>query len=227
MRVTIHQPEHLPWLGFFHKMAQCDRYVILDNVQFTKNNFQNRNRLIDRKGNIFWSTVPVVMAGHLNKTISEIQIENRQPWARKVWARISNEYCRHPYFELYSEDIRKIFGTNYSRLVDLNIALIDFFRAQLDINVPLVRSSALDTHGVRSELLLSICNKLGASEYLSGPSGRGYLDTSLFDDANVKIAYHSFEHPSYDAPIFAPYLSTLDLLFNHGPESRRILGLSR
>lgn len=64
MRVTIHQPEHLPWLGFFHKMAFCDVYVLLDNVQFTKNNYQNRNRLIDEKGTVYWSTVPVRMVGH-------------------------------------------------------------------------------------------------------------------------------------------------------------------
>lgn len=225
MRVTIHQPEHLPWLGFFHKMALCDVYVLLDSVQFTKNNYQNRNRLIDEKGVVYWSTVPVRMVGHTDRSIAEMEVDNTQPWQRKYWGRISGSYRRHPYFAQFAPELESIFMAEYRALVDINLALIEFFRRQLKIAVPMVRSSTLDVQGSRSELLLSVCKNLGADTYLSGPSGRQYLDKSLFAHSGVAIDYHEFSHPVYDAPVFKPYLSTLDLLMNHGPQSRQILGL--
>jgi hypothetical protein len=226
MVVTIHQPEYLPWLGFFHKMAHCDVYVILDSVQFTKNNFQNRNRLTDQSGAVFWSTVPIRMGGHIGKRIADMNIDNTQPWQRKTWARIMGAYSRHSYFSVFAPYLEPIFTREYARLVDLNIDLIEFFRQQLTISIPMVRSSTMEVEGSRSELLLSICKKLGATTYLSGPSGRDYLDTTLFSNSGVAIDYHAFKHPTYSAPFFHPYLSALDLLFNHGPKSREILGLS-
>lgn len=225
MKITIHQPEHLPWLGFFHKMAECDVYVLLDSVQFTKNNYQNRNRLIDQNGKVFWSTVPVRMTGHIDKRIADMELDNTQPWPRKVWARIADAYRRHPYFAALGPELEAIFLGGHTLLVDLNLALIEFFRRQLEITVPMVRSSTLDVTGSRSALLLSICQNLGADTYLSGPSGREYLDTVLFEAGGVALDYHAFKHPTYIAPTFQPYLSTLDLLFNHGPQSRAILGL--
>ena len=225
MKITIHQPEHLPWLGFFHKMSDCDAYVLLDSVQFTKNNYQNRNRLIDRNGTVFWSTVPVRMAGHTERRIADMEIDNAQPWSRKTWARLSDSYRRHPYFDALAPELEIIFMGAHQFLIELNLLLIEFFRRQLGITVRMVRSSTLDVRGSRSELLLSICKCLGADTYLSGPSGRGYLDAAAFEDAGIILEYHSFKHPTYAAPIFRPYLSTLDLLFNHGPHSREILGL--
>lgn len=225
MRVTIHQPEYLPWPGFFHKMAKCDAYVILDSVQFTKNNFQNRNRLVDRSGTVFWSTVPVRMAGHTEKKISEMEIDIGHSWSKKAWRRIAHEYHKHPYFNQLAPEVEEIFNASYSLLIDLNLALIEFFRRQLGIEVPIVRSTALNLSGSRSELLLAICKHLNATIYLSGPSGRYYLDTSLFESECIKVDFHEFSPPIYSAPIFHPYLSTLDLLFNHGPSSRCILGI--
>lgn len=225
MIVTIHQPEYLPWLGFFHKMAGCDVYVLLDSVQFTKNNYQNRNRLVDQNGTVFWSTVPVRMVGHTDRRILDMEIDNAQPWSRKIWGRIVGAYRCHPYFTVLAPELETIYTAGYKTLIDLNLALIEFFRRQLGISVPMVRSSALDVRGSRSELLLSICQGLGADTYLSGPSGREYLDAAMFVAAEIKLDYHAFTHPTYAAPAFHPYLSTLDLLMNHGPDSRTILGL--
>ena len=225
MRVTIHQPEHLPWLGFFHKMAQCDVYVLLDNVQFTKNNYQNRNRLIDEKGLVYWSTVPVRMVGHTDRNLADIEVDNTQPWQRKCWGRITDSYRRHPYFRQLAPKLELIFKAKYQALIDINLRLIEFSRQELKINVPMVRSSTLNVQGSRSALLFSICKSLGADTYLSGPSGKLYLDQSLFSDGGVAVEYHEFSHPVYAAPVFKPYLSTLDLLMNYGPKSREILGL--
>ena len=226
MKISIHQPEHLPWLGFFHKMSKCDSYVLLDSVQFTKNNYQNRNRLVDREGNVFWSTVPVRMTGHTSKLICEMDIDNSQPWSRKAWARIVASYRQHPYFDRLAPELESLFSAKYGLLVDLNLALIEMFRRELEISVPMYRSSEMGISGSRSSLLLAICQALEADTYLSGPSGRHYLDVQLFQEGRVSVEYHDFLHPQYKAPAFRPYLSTLDLLMNHGPSSRSILGLS-
>jgi hypothetical protein len=154
-----------------------------------------------------------------------MEIDNSQPWPRKVWGRITGAYRHHPHFAALAPELEAIFTAGHEALVDLNLALIEFFRRQLGITVPMVRSITLDVQGSRTELLLSICQALGANTYLSGPSGRQYLDTALFDAARVKVDYHAFTHPVYAAPAFQPYLSTLDLLMNHGPDSRAILGL--
>jgi hypothetical protein len=206
-------------------MALSDVYVLLDSVQFTKNNFQNRNRLIDQNGQVFWSTVPIRMAGHTEKQITDMELDNAQPWRRKTWERIAGAYRHHPYFKALAPEVESIVMGNHTRLVDLNIDLIEFFRRQLGINVTMVRSSTMKLNGSRSELLLSICSNLGADTYLSGPSGRNYLKTDLFVNSDIAIDYHVFNHPTYSAPNFQPYLSTLDLIFNHGRRSREILGL--
>lgn len=223
--ITIHQPEHLPWLGFFHKMAQADLFVILDTVQFEKNNWQNRNKLIDREGSPFWVTVPVNIKGHLESTINDIRIDNNQAWQRKYWGRVQASYCRHPYFQLYANQLESILYHSYERLVDLNLALIDFFRTALNIITPLMKASELCVTGKRSDLLLDICLKTNATSYLSGPSGKDYLNRDVFKEHNVDLNFHDFSHPTYEAPHFVPYLSTIDLIMNHGEKSAQILGL--
>ena len=96
MKVAIHQPEHMPWLGFFHKMASVDLYIILDCVQYTKNNWQNRNRFMTSKGEIFWLTVPVRIKGHLNKTIREMEVADENRWIDKYWNRLNMNYAQYP-----------------------------------------------------------------------------------------------------------------------------------
>lgn len=226
MVVAIHQPEFSPWLGFFHKMAKCDKYIILDNVQFKKNNFQNRNQLIDTNGNTFWISVPVKMKGYLQKQIKDMEIDQTKPWARKVWNRIVQSYNKHPYFNNISQDLESIFSVDYTYLIDVNLALIYLIRRHLNINVSIVRSSSLEITGKRSELLLQLCKSQNALTYLSGPSGRSYLDEVLFQKEKINVEYQEFQHPCYPAPKFRPFLSTLDLIFNHGPNSREILGIS-
>lgn len=225
MRITIHQPEHLPWTGFFHKMSLADVYVLLDTVQFEKNGWQNRNRLVDRAGNVFWVTVPVAMAGHSTKTIREMAIDNRQDWRRKYWGRIEQAYCRHPFFGQYGPPLREIVTRPCERLVDLNSALVGFFREALGINTHILMASELGVRGKQSELLLDVCRALGADVYLSGPSGREYLDRALFETAGVAVEFHDFRPPVYEAAHYVPGLSTLDVLLNHGPRAAQVMGL--
>ena len=165
------------------------------------------------------------MVGHTDRNHADIEVDNTQPWQRKCWGRITDSYRRHPYFRQLAPKLELIFKAKYQALIDINLRLIEFSRQELKINVPMVRSSTLNVQGSRSALLFSICKSLGADTYLSGPSGKLYLDQSLFSDGGVAVEYHEFSHPVYAAPVFKPYLSTLDLLMNYGPKSREILGL--
>lgn len=225
MIVTIHQPEHLPWTGFFHKMSLADAYVILDIVPFTKNNWQNRNKLADRAGNELWVTVPVLMKGHTTGTIRDMKIDNSREWRRKYLGRVEQAYCRHPYYPHYAPSLRGIIMRPYTGLAELNIALIGFFRRVLGIHTPIWLASELGVSGKQSGLLLDICRKLDADVYLSGPCGRDYLDCALFEREGIRIDFHEFRPPVYAAECYIPCLSTLDVLFNHGPDAGRIIGL--
>ncbi len=205
-------------------MAQADVYVLLDVVQFTKNNWQNRNRLVDRQGQEFWATVPVVMKGHTSCAIRDMLIDNKQDWRRKYWGRIEQAYCRHPFYDHYAPVVRELIMQPRDRLVELNIALIDFFRNALQLHNRILRASELAVCGTRSELLLSICQALEQTP--TYPAGRrNYLDKTIFAAAGVSLDYHAFKPPLYTAPHYLPALSTLDVLFNHGPASAGLIGI--
>ncbi|SCA56292.1 conserved hypothetical protein [Candidatus Terasakiella magnetica] len=225
MKITIHQPEHMPWSGYFHKMAQADQYVLLDNVQFKKNNWQNRNRIIDRAGNVLWLSVPVNMKGHISSTIRETTIQNSQKWQKKYIGRIRGAYAKHPYFKEYWPELENILTTEYDFIWQLNVRLIEFFKNILLIETPLVFASDLETHGNSTDLLLSICQALNADTYISGPDGASYMELEKFAQVKVDIVFHSFKPPVYEARNFEPGLSTLDLIMNCGPDSREIIGL--
>ncbi len=222
MIVTIHQPEHLPWLGFFHKLYHAEQVVLLDNVQFRKNYFQNRNRILTTSGRQ-WLTVPVLSKGRSTAPIDQIPINEAVNWRRKYLETLRQSYRRHPYFPVYAPDIEGILHHKWENLVDLNMAIIELFLKALGSQRQLIRASELFVQGNRSNLLLAICQEMGADIYLSGPSGEEYLDEEIFHDAGIGVCYHEFHHPTYlQANWSGPFissLSTVDLLFNVGPNS--------
>lgn len=186
MRIAIHQPEHMPRINYFEKMKAVDTYVFLDNVPFRKNYFQNRNRV----GNT-WLTVPVHLNGHTESTIKDIMIDNSNNWQRKYWGRLEDIYRHSPNFKTYSGELKRIIHTPFKYLVNLNWSLIEFFRSVLGIHTPTLSATSLKVEGNKSELLYNICKKLEADVYLSGPSGRNYLEN--FD--GVKVEYFDYEGP--------------------------------
>jgi len=223
--VTIHQPEHLPWLGFFDKIAAADVYVCLDTVQFRKNYFQNRNRILTPSGPA-WVTVPVKVKGHLGATIADMEIAEDGRWAKKYWRTVTQSYGRHPFFDEYAPAFGEVLSRSWPGLRDLNLALIELFFQALGLDRKPVLASDLEVTGQSSALLLGICQKLSADVYLSGPMGSGYLDEGLFADAGIEVRYHRFEHPVYPQQgpgDFVDKLSAFDLLMNLGPKSRSYL----
>jgi len=212
MRITIHQPEHMPWLGVMYKLTQVEFLVILDNVQFRKNYFGNRNRVMGPQGPTY-VTVPVHLSGHTSNTYRDIQIVQDDKWRKRYLGILRDGYRRHPYFQEY--------------FADLNLEIIGLLCRSIGLSIPVVRASEMDLPESHStELLLHICRKVGATEYLAGSQAGNYLEEDLFQAAGVKVLHTDFVHPTYPqqgSQEFVSHLGSLDLLMNCGPQAAEIV----
>ena len=229
MIVAIHQPHFLPWLGYLHRMAQADLFVLLDHVQFERRNYQNRT-MIRMNGEPRWLTVPVLQRSQKERILDK-EVDNRpdgsKAWGASHFATLRHAYGRAPFFAEYAGAFEALFARPWQRLVDLDQASLDLLREAFGIRTALARSSELAVEGARGDLILSICRAVGARTLLAGLGGsRGYLDTQAFARAGMEIRYHDFVHPEYPQCGAAPFsrgLSAIDLLFNAGPASRELL----
>jgi len=227
MIVAIHQPHYLPWLGYLHRMAQVDLFVLLDHVQFERRNHQNRSE-IRLDGEARWLTVPVVQSSQKERIIDKL-VDNSdpRPWGAIHFATLRHAYREAEHFRTYAEPLRKILEARWDRLVDLDRAMLDFLRDAFGIRTALARSSELGVDGAKSELILNLCRAAGADALLAGFGGsRRYLDVEAFAREGVSVRWHDFEHPTYKQCGPQPFtrgLAAIDLLFNYGPQSRAIL----
>lgn len=223
--IAIHQPEHLPWLGFFDKMSRVDAFVLLDNVQFAKNYFQNRNRICGASGTYEWLTIPVQSRNRMSSTLRDVLIFEGSEWRRKYQGRFLAAYGKCPHFELASEVIGSVVSLKSRYLLDFNIELIERFRSILSIETPLLLASDLSVSGAKSELILSICQSLGARRYLSGPSGRNYLSEVSFAEGGVSIEYHEYlESELEELSDELHFLSTIHHIARIGLRTKSLLG---
>jgi hypothetical protein len=224
MIISVHQPQYLPWLGYFDKIAKCDKFVFLDNVQYKEREFQNRNKIRTGKGWI-WLSVPVLSKGRGRQNISEVKIDNELDWKRKHLGSLKTAYSIAPYFKEYFPVLEEILGREWELLKDLNIEITRFVLNELSIYTPISLESDLNVNTLSSQRIIDICKKLKADTYLSGSGGRDYLDSELFNKENVRLLYQDFQHPRYKQCYepFEPYMSIVDLLFNHGKAAGTIL----
>lgn len=215
MIVAIHQPNLFPWLGFFDKMRQADVFILLDNVPFTKGGFQNRVRLKGPNG-LMWMTVPVVTCGRLGQATCDVMCANTEPWQKKHVAMFHAAYSKASGFESLWEKLCPLYNSRCERLVDFTIAGIQVLRSVLGITTPIIRASQCGASGTRSTLLSSLVLEVGGTVYLSGPSGRNYLDEEVFRANGLQVRYHQFEPFEYPQRFgeFEPGLSALDYVFN-------------
>ncbi|PKN02053.1 MAG: hypothetical protein CVU77_01140 [Elusimicrobia bacterium HGW-Elusimicrobia-1] len=227
MRIAVHQPQYMPWLGYFHKMASCDLFVYLDDVQYKKREFQNRNKIRSPDGFI-WLTVPVLTRGLYEQKISEVRIEPESNWRREHLKSIRANYARSAHFERYAEYCGNLYNTQWQKLADLNVETARFIAGELGVKTPVRFSGELALETSSTRRIVDICLRLGADEYLSGAGGRDYLDEKLFEDNGIRLVYQKFEHPVYKQAFdgFEPYMSAIDLLFNAGPAAAaKLLGI--
>ena len=234
MIVAIHQPHFLPWLGYLHRMAQVDAFVLLDHVQFERRNYQNRT-MIRMNGEARWLTVPVIQHSQKERILDK-QVDNRLE-GTKWWSAIHFNTLRHAYreaefYDACAPQFKQLFETRFERLVDLNQAGVDLLREAFGIRTPLLKSSELAVEGARGDLIFNICRAVGADTLMVGFGGsRGYLDADAFARAKIEIVQHQFTHPEYaqcgtkagEPRPFLRGLSALDMLFNCGPRSAELL----
>jgi hypothetical protein len=227
MIVAIHQPHYLPWLGYLHRMAQVDLFILLDHVQFERRNRQNRSQ-IRMEGEARWLSVPVVQHSQKERIVDKrVDNDDPRPWGTTHYSTLRHAYREAEHFKTYAGTLRGILEARWERLVDLNRATLDFMREAFEIRTPLVRSSELAVEGAKAELILNLCRAVGAERLLAGFGGsRQYLDVEHFARSGVAVQWHDFTHPEYPQcgpQPFVAWLAALDLLFNCGPASRAVL----
>ena len=226
MIISIHQPNYIPWIGFFYKLLLSDTYIVFDDVQYPRGkDYANRNQIKTNNGKM-WLTTSVLGKKDL-KPWNQVKINNNG-WKEKHLSNIKSFYKKSPYFEKYYPMIEKIYNEEYDLLIDFNIDLIIGILiciGKLDLNM--VLSSSIKTELTGLDKILYILKDQWATKYISG-DGEGskrYIDEQLFKDNNIELIWQEYKHPTYKQlhGEFIPYLSILDLLFNEGPNTKEII----
>ncbi len=224
-RIAVLQPGYLPWLGYFDQLARVDLFVHYDDVQYTRRDWRNRNRVKGPTGPV-WLTVPVASKGQRETLICDVQIAN-QEWQRKHLATVERFYRRCAHFEAGYALLEKLLTQRWDRLCELCIAGTELLARELGIATPTIRSSELSgcAELTKSDRLIAICRQLGATEYLSGSAARAYLDVEAFRAAGIEVLFQEYQHPEYPQAWgeFTPYLSVVDLLMNTGRGAREVV----
>ncbi|MFC3998281.1 WbqC family protein [Nocardiopsis sediminis] len=232
MRVAIHQPHYLPWLGLIDKIDRSDLIVVLDHVQYERHGWQNRNYLASKSGPVLL-TVPVIRGRSLDR-ISDKKIDNSSAW-REKHLRTLTEHCygKAPFWPEFRGRIRRFYATEWDRLADVALASTRLVLDGFGIATPIVRAGELgEFPGRKSELLAQICAKAGATSLLCGDGARHYIDRQVFRRYGVGLEWQDFRHPRYPQPArgnagFLPRMAALDLLLNAGPGGVRLLREAR
>ncbi len=223
MIVAVHQPQYLPWLGYFDKIRIADVFCYLDNVQYKKNEWQNRNR-IKTAQNWQWLTVPVHY--RFPQKINEVEINNSVNWKKKHLQALITNYSKAPYFKDYITPLEDLFTKDWELLSEFNIGLLERLREFLNLHdKPAIPASSMVLRDDPTERLIDICKAVGADTYLAGQDGRTYMDLERFRANGITVITQEFKHPVYPQLYdeFQSHMSIVDLLFNCGPESIKII----
>jgi len=225
--VATHQPQYLPWLGYFDKMDQAAAFCYLDNVQYKKNEWQNRNR-IKTAQDWQWLTVPVRY--RFPQKIPEVMVNKAVKWQRKHLQALTTNYNKARYFDDYFPIFESALKQDFEAISDVNIHMTTLIREILGINgKPTVRASELSLSEDPTGRLIDICEYFKCDIYLAGRDGSKYMDMKQFEGRGVKVIAQEFEHPEYPQCFgdFQSHMSIIDLIFNCGPESLSILRKGR
>lgn len=229
--VAIVQSNYIPWKGYFDLIAAADVFVLYDEVQYTRRDWRNRNRIKTAQGPQ-WLTIPVAVKGRFTAPIREIEVSDRE-WGVRHWRTLRSGYARAPHFSDVAPQLESLYAASGERrLSDVNRRFLDAVCGMLEIDTPLrwswefsssVDASAADASSRR---LAEICGQAGGTVYLSGPSARAYLQEAPFLDRGIAVEY--FDYSGYREyqqmhPPFDHHVSIVDLLFHTGREARRHL----
>lgn len=222
MLCSIHQPNYLPYLGMFEKIARSDIFVFYDITQYTKNDYRNRNT-------IKWPNWPILLTlpvhASISQTIKETTFDNRI--LAKHWKTIESAYKKAPYFDKYKLIFEEIYAYQGNNISDFDIMITRKLCEILWIQTKIVVLSDLVDYleHKSTDALIEVCQLVGADEYLSGKDGRNYVEMEKFDKAWIKVYFQDYQHPVYSQlrGDFIPYMSVIDLIFNEWPNSLKII----
>lgn len=219
MIIAAHQPQYMPWLGYFDKLAQSDHFVLLDTVQFKKNEWQNRNRIKSARG-WQWLTVPVSF--RFPEKIAEVSINNQGQWQKAHNQSLITNYHKAPFFDWVMSFWQEIYDRSWKNIAELNIHIIKKLTSMLDIKTRIHVASELGEFPAGpDERLIALVRHFGGKTYLAGSGGKQYMDMKKWQTAGVDVTFQEYNHPVYPQLFgsFESNLSILDLLFNCGPKS--------
>jgi WbqC-like protein family len=193
MIAAVHQPNFLPWLGYFHKIVRSDKFVLLDDVQYVKGTVANRAYILRKDGKAVYLTVPVKLSKGFDQLYNEIEIDYAQKWPQKGLNLIKDSYQKSPNYGVIFPNFSVILRKKHYSLSELNVELIKYIADYLSIRTPLILSSAINSPlGTKSDRNLNICLHYGAEKYLSGSGAKKYNDDASFKKNNVELLYTSF-----------------------------------
>lgn len=225
--VSGHQPVYLPWLGLIHKASLADVFVFMDDVQYLSGDWNNRNQIKTAQGGKAWLTVPVDLKGSESLLLKDILIRHdpAKDWQESHWRSLKLAYGKAPFFGEYAPFFEDFYlGRRWERLSDLNLALLRQVFAWFGIRAELIIASGQGFKGRKSDLVLEHGTRFGAEVVLTGTHGKGYIDVEAFREKGLRVVFQEYAHPVYPQRFgdFVSHLAFVDLLFQHGPESRGI-----
>lgn len=220
--VAIVQSSYVPWKGYFQLIARSDEFILFDDVQFTKRDWRNRNRIKTRDG-VQWLSIPVNVSGRYFQAIKDVSIADPE-WNTRHWKTIAANYAQARYFKEYRDPVERLYreATDTS-LSAVNRRLLAGLCELLDIRTPLTWSMDYRIVDGKTERLVDLCRQAGATRYLSGPRASAYIDRACFERAGIELVYADYDgYPEYSQlfPPFDHYVSVIDVLFNLGPLAR-------
>lgn len=224
-KILITQSNYIPWKGYFDGINTADVFVVYDEMQYTKRDWRNRNKIKTQNG-AQWISIPVEVKGKYFQKINETKVSDPS-WGQKHWNSIRHNYSKAPFFKEYAEIFEELYLNNQEEyLSKINIAFIEAINKILGIETEIIWSKDLDLRGDKSEKLLNICLDLQGTDYYSGPAAKNYMDVELFEKNGVHVHWFDYSgYPEYNQMFgeFDHEVSILDLIFNEGPAAKNFM----
>lgn len=224
MKVGIIQPNYIPWRGYFDFIDEVDLFIFYDDVQYTRRDWRNRNRIKTPQG-LKWLTVPVHFHQSTGQLICHSRIDHSRPWQQRHINLLQANYRQAPFYQRYADEFFALLNQPVETIAALNVRLARWIMAQLAIVTPTRLASELNAAGAKTDRLLDLLRRVGATTYLTGPAAKAYLEPEKFAAAGIALEYKAYVYPPYPQlwGQFEPAVTILDLMFNCGERSRDYL----
>jgi WbqC-like protein len=224
-KLALVQSNYIPWKGYFDLINMADEFILFDNMQYTRRDWRNRNRIMSPQGAI-WLTIPVEVKGKYYQKINETVISD-PTWNRAHWKTIVHNYARAEYFHVYKGLFEDLYlGSSERYLSQVNYRFMVAICGILGINTRISWSTDYYLLEGKTERIVDLCKQTGATEYISGPTAKGYTDEGQFQKEGILLRYMDYSGYPEHRQLFPPFehrVSIIDLIFNEGPAAAKFM----